>query len=427
MMLCIGACIALLIFGAAFHRKAVWQKIRSPCRILLVFSVLGILAEATDRFSFDAVESGQIKRYAPGGGDLETEARFFLGQEETEYTVALTVPERKYSKKEEKELALAAIAEIDETFCGANNSLAEIVFNPDVRESYQDGAVSAEWMFSNNDIISADGEICQEALRGQKEEIEAFVTLRCGETEEYDSFAFWVVPIAKSKQEKWVQAIEEQIARQDETDAVVTLPDEIDGEKIHWKSARSFQSAEILGLGILAAVAAAYASKERRERQIQKRKREMLLSYPEFAGKLSLLLGAGMTISAALRNMNRMYQRRVARGGRREAVYEELYGMICKMDNGMGEIRAYQNFSEQCDLQPYRKLVSLLISGQKAGNRKLTEQLSEEADRVFLERKNAARRIGEEAGTKLLLPMMMMLVIVMGIVAIPAFLTIYGT
>ena len=52
------------------------------------------------------------------------------------------------------------------------------------------------------------------------------------------------------------------------------------------------------------------------------------------------------------------------------------------------------------------------------------EQLNEEADRVFLERKNAARKFGEEAGTKMLIPMMLMLFIVMAIVIIPAFLSI---
>lgn len=54
------------------------------------------------------------------------------------------------------------------------------------------------------------------------------------------------------------------------------------------------------------------------------------------------------------------------------------------------------------------------------------EQLNAEADRVFLERKHAARRLGEEAGTKMLLPMLLLLLIVMAIVMIPAFLSIYG-
>ena len=150
----------------------------------------------------------------------------------------------------------------------------------------------------------------------------------------------------------------------------------------------------------------------------------MLLSYPEFVSKLSLLLGAGMTIPGGLRKMNQMYQRRKQAGGKEELVYEELNQMICELENGIGELRAYQRFSEKCDLQPYRKLVSLLVSGQRMGNCKLMEQLNEEADRVFLERKNAARKFGEEAGTKMLIPMMLMLFIVMAIVIIPAFLSI---
>lgn len=426
MALGIGTCVALLLGWATLRKKAVWKKIRSPCGILLAFSVLGLLAETAERLPPDEVSSGQIKRLPPGEGDLETEASFFLEREGTKYSVTLTVPERKFLKKEEQALIAAAKEEIKQTFCGANASFCEIVSNPVVCDSYQDGAVSAEWIFSNDDVISADGEITRERRLDQKEEIEASVILRCGKSEECQSFTFWVVPDEMGAQERRIQAIQEQIALQDETSAAVILPDMVDGEKIRWEPAEPFQAAEFLGLGVLAAVAAAYAKKENRERQIQKRKREMTLSYPEFASKLSLMLGAGMTIPAALRNMDRMYRRRVERGGRKEAVYEELRGMICDMDNGKGELRAYQDFSEQCDLQPYRKLASLLIMGQKAGNRKLTEQLNEEADRVFLERKNAARRLGEEAGTKLLLPMMMMLVIVMGIVVIPAFLTIYG-
>ncbi len=40
------------------------------------------------------------------------------------------------------------------------------------------------------------------------------------------------------------------------------------------------------------------------------------------------------------------------------------------------------------------------------------------------ERKANARRLGEEAGTKLLLPMIMMLAIVMVVIIVPAFVSI---
>lgn len=424
---CIGTILVLLVFAAAARNKPVWKKIRSPCRILLLFGLLGLLAGAAERISPDAAASGQIRRNAPGEGDLETEACFSVRGKEEEFRIPLIVPERKYDVQEEKELLFAAAREIEETFCGTNASLKEIVSDPVAREHYQDGAVSAEWSFSNREAISEDGEICREALGGKKEEITAHVTLKCGKSEELVSFAFELAAAPESEKEKWTRVIQERILKQDESSEAVSLPETADGREIFWKSVQTHRPAEILALGAFAAVAAAYVRREKEERQKKKTRSKMLLSYPEFAGKLSLLLGAGMTIPAALRNMDRRYQRRISQGGRAEEVYEKLHEMICNLDNGMGEIKAFQAFSEQCGLQPYRKLASLLISGQKAGNRRLAEQLGEEADRVFLERKNAARRLGEEAGTKLLLPMMMMLVIVMAIVILPAFLAIYET
>lgn len=424
MVLCGGVILVLLFMTAVLQKKSFWQNIRSPCRILLFFGILGFLTEALSLLGKHQEISGQIARNAPGGGEFETEASVYLPEEEAEYPIVLSIPEQRYTKVKEKELIAAAKKEIESTFCGQNDSIKKIVYDPQVFESYQNGAVSADWIFSDDEIISSEGKICQQAVKHSKEELEALVLLSCGGTEDSFRFSFQVIPSKKSRPDELAMKIQEHIASQEETEAFVTLPDSIDGENIEWREVKSFHSVELLGLGFLAAAAAAYAAKEKKEKQLQKRKRKLLLSYPEFVSKLSLLLGAGMTISGALRKMNQMYLKRKKAGGREETVYEELNQMICELDNGMGELRAYQRFSDSCSLQPYRKLVSLLILGQKMGNYKLMEQLNEEADRVFLERKNTARRLGEEAGTKMLLPMMMMLVIVMGIVVIPAFLSI---
>ena len=51
------------------------------------------------------------------------------------------------------------------------------------------------------------------------------------------------------------------------------------------------------------------------------------------------------------------------------------------------------------------------------------ELLKLESIQAFEERKARAKRLGEEAGTKLLLPMFLMLAVVLIIVIVPAFLT----
>ena len=64
----------------------------------------------------------------------------------------------------------------------------------------------------------------------------------------------------------------------------------------------------------------------------------------------------------------------------------------------------------------------LLIQNLQKGNSGLRAAMEAEADRAFEDRKNQARRLGEEAGTKLMLPMMLMLGVVFAILMIPALL-----
>lgn len=429
MMICNVACLALGVLMCICRKREIWHAIRSPCLTLFAFGLLGVLCGAAGAWQEDGIASGQVARRPPGKGDFQTEAYARLEEDDAEYAVTLVIPEQTYKHEKEQKLLKAAVKEMERTFCGSNKSLSEISINPTVQKEYQNGAVTAEWMFSERGLIAEDGKLDKEAaklLGAKKQKVEAFVTFSCGKSKREHSFCFWVVPPKKSRKEAIELEITAQIASQDQTEGVVKLPDHIDGQAVTWRGPSGVHPQELLGLGALAAAAVFYSQRERQKQEQEKRKRSLLLAYPEFVSKLSLLLGAGMGISGALRKMDQMYAAKQAKGRKREEAYEALHRMVCEMDNGMGELRAYQAFSEDCDLQPYRKLTSLLASAQKVGNRRLLEQLNEEADRVFAERKNAAKRLGEEAGTKLLLPMMLLLMIVMGIVMIPAFLSFYG-
>ena len=66
------------------------------------------------------------------------------------------------------------------------------------------------------------------------------------------------------------------------------------------------------------------------------------------------------------------------------------------------------------------KLSGLLEQNRKNGSRNLGDTLKIEMTEAFEQRKHQARRLGEEAGTKLLLPLFMMLTVVMIMIAVPA-------
>lgn len=151
------------------------------------------------------------------------------------------------------------------------------------------------------------------------------------------------------------------------------------------------------------------------------------MDYSELVSKLIVYLGAGLTIRNAWERILRTYEEMQRKGlvGER-AVYEEMRRTCEEMQKGIPEGKAYQNFGRRCRLQPYIKLCALLEQNRKNGGRNLCPLLQAEMDSAFEERKNAAKRRGEEAGTRLLLPLFMMLIIVMVIVILPAMLSMGG-
>ena len=65
-----------------------------------------------------------------------------------------------------------------------------------------------------------------------------------------------------------------------------------------------------------------------------------------------------------------------------------------------------------------------MLSGNiQKGSEGLAKLLQEEALYSMEERRQIAKRLGEEAGTKLLLPMLLMLIVVLIIMLVPAVMT----
>ncbi len=101
-------------------------------------------------------------------------------------------------------------------------------------------------------------------------------------------------------------------------------------------------------------------------------------------------------------------------------VCEEMLITCHEMESGVGEERAYERFGERCGLESYRKLGNILSQNLRKGGTAMTVLLEKEVENAFEERKSAAKRYGEEAGTKLLFPMILMLGMIMAILIVPA-------
>ncbi|MBQ1607312.1 MAG: secretion protein F, partial [Lachnospiraceae bacterium] len=82
-----------------------------------------------------------------------------------------------------------------------------------------------------------------------------------------------------------------------------------------------------------------------------------------------------------------------------------------------------RRFGNRCQNSRYMKFATLLTQNVKAGSSGLKQLLKQEARLALEEQKNDARKKGEELSSKLLVPMMMQLFIVMVMIMIPVFLS----
>ena len=79
----------------------------------------------------------------------------------------------------------------------------------------------------------------------------------------------------------------------------------------------------------------------------------------------------------------------------------------------------------RCGLSCYRRLGNWLARNLRQGLSGAERMLEEEMEQALSEKRNRALRYGEEAGTKLLFPMGLMLCIVLIMLLVPAFMQLY--
>lgn len=165
------------------------------------------------------------------------------------------------------------------------------------------------------------------------------------------------------------------------------------------------------------------SDKQKRKKAEKERINQMKTDYPQIINKFNLYLSAGMTVRRAWFRIAADYEREKDTAETRQA-YEEMVYTMHQIQGGAAEGEAYENYGSRCGIPVYRKFGTMLSQNLRKGSKGLCTLLKREAEEAYEERKNLAKKLGEEAGTKLMIPMFMMLAIVFLIVIVPSFFTI---
>lgn len=365
------------------------------------------------------LEGGSIRRNTYGEGDIPIElAAQIKGKEEIFQYI---VEERKYTKEEAETLYRKAVDVLPKVICGQNESLEDVRYDLNLETRIEGYPFELSWESNSYAIVNTDGTVNNSELQ----ESTIVMLTACFRYEKWSwehQMYVQVNPVVYTYREMLRNRIEQLMHIQEEqtgSEEVMVLPDSMDSEPIIWREIIEDNSGYLMILVLLAVGCVYYGYGRELDRQLEQRKRELLLDYPEIVNKLALYIGAGMTVRNSFIKMGEDYK--VQQKERRRYIYEEILITCNELQSGRSENEAYDHFGKRCQVPAYMKLCTLLSQNIRKGSNDLLHMLRQEADNAFAERKSLAKKLGEEAGTKLLLPMMMMLCIVMVIIIIPAY------
>lgn len=375
-------------------------------------------------------------------GGEEKQVGFLLKKEDTTETVTIEVRPREFTKEQAEGRMADAFIYLDTHLKGENISLSHITESLDFFLDYEEYPFDVEFWLEDYALINGDGEI-----KNKREELAALgypedqqnkgittklkVSLQYGEMTKEKIYELVVFPKEESVLEKQFAKVKEQIEAQENKalyDEQLILPATIEDVQITRADANRVSPAGILFIGFLAAGLLLLREQENLRIQERKRQEQLRRSYPWFVNEVVLLFGAGMQMKNILSTLINEYEagtknQRLQHEDYREALICELKKAQHSLDLGMPEEQIYYQLGRRLKLPCYIKLMTLLEQNVKRGTKGLTDVFEQEEVNALEERKNLAKRYGEEAGTKLLGPMILLLIIIMLIVMIPAFLS----
>lgn len=401
--------------------KILWTALKKRMRLVLVLSIgiiiLFFLAEKTrqekksDPYIIERSDVNGPEKLV--GININSD-----GHVEKEM---LTIAPYEMTETQINNMHMEICNELDKVVLGKNEGFDNIMWDMVLPTELPGYPAVIDWTSDKSELLSAYGIVSNQDLDHPTNVLIKGKVSYGAEYRIYEK-TVTVLPCSRDEKEQAVyDGIREirNIEQNGRNEKQFVIPETLDGMTI---SLQGSGEASIIGLGIiLAAIVTIYSYSEFFSSMSAKRKRRMEVAgndYKEFVSKLSLLLSAGMTLRVAWKKLAGDYGKGESK---KKMLSQNLAVSVRELENGELEQSVYDRFGERMENIAYQRLVQIMNQQITKGVSNLASTLNTELKDVIAKEKENIRIRGEEAGTKLLMPMMGILIIVFGILLLPAF------
>lgn len=394
--------------------------------ITLILTVILCVKESRNH----VLNDGQLSRAPTGSGMTDYNLTAVNSDTGEELDMTVSVGEQRCAEEELDQYFDTAFDLVPSLVLGEGNSADCVTGDIRLIKEIPGTSVKVSWPELDHAYIFSDGTIRRDVI-DEPTIITLMVRLEYyGESRIY-TFPIRLMPRGDVSEESFQQKLAAALKEEEENSGkarTFRLPTKVDGVEVRWHEKRNTAIILIPVLGVIAALAVIPGAKDELNRKEKLRSTQMLRDYPDLISKYVLLLGAGMTCRGAWEKICRDYVRMTDENSKHEKhyAYEEMLRSGRELRLGIAEARVYEEFGRRTGVTAYRRFGTLLASNLRRGSSDIVNMLERESQEAFAERKNDVRMRAEEAGTKLLFPMLGMLCIVIAIVVVPAFTSFAG-
>lgn len=400
-------------------RDIVWMGLRKKMVLGGIAMMMFLLAAVAARN--EKPESPGMIRPLPGSASVKKEV--LLETAGGWKALTLEIGALEYGEEEIDAMHREVETYLETTVLGENKSWGEIRTDLCFPETIANYSKNVYWSTDAPWLISSKGEV-QNAELMAEEKVTVTAKVYYGSEYRFFTRTVTVCPKEYAGEEALLRKVQLELRRQEansRTEERFLLPETVLGYPV--KEAETEESGVVFFMLLLSVTVplllySGYFGGIDTKRK--KRREQAESSYLSFVTKLSLMMAAGITVRQALERLEREYEKNY---GEKHMLTAELKVAKQELDNGHSEQDVYEAFGRRIGILAYRRLASLLAQNVSKGVQGMRNLLLLEAKEVMAQERAGIKIKGEQAGTKLLFPMMGLLFLVFAILLVPAFRT----
>lgn len=401
------------------------KKLLKRVKVMLALTAIlttGVFLSETVFTKFKPI----VRREGYGEGTKIEEYEVLIDGVKGKHPIQVEVHEREYEGAEVQKLFQKVMEKLDQVVLGENQSFDRVEKDLRLVSVLADYPVDILWELDSYDVMNIDGKIRDVEVPEEGVLVELRGTISYRQETALYVRSVRVYPVTRVGVEQILYDLQKEIEEKERNSRgsdEFELPEKVGTRSLVWSQKREILWPYVLVLGLTISGYLVYREKEKERNRIRKRQEELKRDYPGLISKLTMLLGTGSTLRNAWERIVEHYERQKEILGK-HAVYEEMQIAVYEMKSGISEAEAYERFGKRCGENSYLKLGTLLSQNLRKGTQGISDILKMEAIQAFENRKSRAKRKGEEAGAKLMMPMIGMLAVVFAMIMVPAFLTL---